>query len=818
MVHKHNNHGPSRLIIDNLVDGCTRLSSRCTRALLFILGVSSCVFMLCTSDAQAADGLPPEDPVPAWATSRPVHFLPPASARSQAPFGAAPGGIEPLAGQNGEAIKYHGGPVQTAPELYLLFWGNNFFNNTPPVTLYSQLKEFYYGLGGEQDDPGENSWQGILTQYTNVQGSYTFAKVVGESRIDNIDAPKNLTLAEVLEEITLWSDEGAHQNANTQVIVLTPPGTTFNSGYQHYCGYHDVDTQGYSYTLVPYNEAECDIEASPVHETTGAASHEFAESTTDPDTENGWFSESGEEVADLCEQYPAEELPEKNGRQGFWWVVKLWDDEGGNKCSLEDPPYPPPPAPSVTTEAATGVVERGATLNGTVNPNGPYAHYHFEYGTTTSYGSSTPETDAGFGTTGVPVSAKISRLKPGTVYHYRLVASSWVGTTDGEDHTLTTLPTWTIQTTVNPHGPLEIDGLYGVSCPSTTACTAVGAYAGAEDQYVTLAERWNGTSWEVQSTPNPSAATGSFLESVSCTSSSECIATGYYENAKGKHFTLAESWDGSTWVVQKTPSKGDSADLTSVSCASPTECAAVGFYTANAETEPLVELWNGTAWKVKASAKLPSEGEEGWFEGVSCPVMKACTAVGTYDGAALAEHALAETWNGSTWSVQATAEPENSLELQLRGVSCSAANACTALGVYKNTAVDGETKNTELHAQEALVERWNGTSWQLQEPPNPEGRSKDKGGSHWGLSKVSCASATACMAVGSYASNESNYYGTLLGEDWNGTNWELESPIDRMGVEWDSLEGLSCPSEALCIAVGYSQKSRSAAETLAEKL
>ncbi len=78
-------------------------------------------------------------------------------------------------------------------------------------------------------------------------------------------------------------------------------------------------------------------------------------------------------------------------------------------------------------------------MHGTVNPNGLETHYHFQYGTTTSYGSSTPEENAGNGTKILEKSAAIAHLEPGALYHYRLVASSLAGTSYGSDQTLITL-------------------------------------------------------------------------------------------------------------------------------------------------------------------------------------------------------------------------------------------------------------------------------------------------------------------------------------------------------------------------------------------
>jgi len=82
---------------------------------------------------------------------------------------------------------------------------------------------------------------------------------------------------------------------------------------------------------------------------------------------------------------------------------------------------PPPPAPSVTTGSAV-VNGAGATLAGSVTPNGLLASYYFEYGTTTAYGTQTAPQSAGSGTAPVSVSASVPGLAADTTYHYRLVA------------------------------------------------------------------------------------------------------------------------------------------------------------------------------------------------------------------------------------------------------------------------------------------------------------------------------------------------------------------------------------------------------------
>jgi hypothetical protein len=95
--------------------------------------------------------------------------------------------------------------------------------------------------------------------------------------------------------------------------------------------------------------------------------------------------------------------------------------------------------PTVTTGNANNLTQTSAKLNGTVKPNNQATTYHFEFGTTTAYGTNTPEAGpitAGSGNT--QVSADATALAPGTVYHYRLVATNASGVIPGKDRTFTT--------------------------------------------------------------------------------------------------------------------------------------------------------------------------------------------------------------------------------------------------------------------------------------------------------------------------------------------------------------------------------------------
>src|SRR4030042_6981700 len=100
---------------------------------------------------------------------------------------------------------------------------------------------------------------------------------------------------------------------------------------------------------------------------------------------------------------------------------------GGEKGGIVDS------QPAVSPSAATGITTSGATLNGSVNPNGLSTTAWFEWGTdpTLTFFSNTPTQSVGSGTTSQSVSAALTGLSTGTTYYYRVAASNSSGTTKG---------------------------------------------------------------------------------------------------------------------------------------------------------------------------------------------------------------------------------------------------------------------------------------------------------------------------------------------------------------------------------------------------
>ena len=99
---------------------------------------------------------------------------------------------------------------------------------------------------------------------------------------------------------------------------------------------------------------------------------------------------------------------------------------------------------AVATDLATNITPRSATLNGRAQPNGaPITDVHFQYGTSTQYGSTAPAVQNADGSYSAAVT-----LLPGAKYHFRIVASDSVGAANGNDQILVTpaqAPTVTTQ-------------------------------------------------------------------------------------------------------------------------------------------------------------------------------------------------------------------------------------------------------------------------------------------------------------------------------------------------------------------------------------
>ena len=302
---------------------------------------------------------------------------------------------------------------------------------------------------------------------------------------------------------------------------------------------------------------------------------------------------------------------------------------------------------------------------------------------------------------------------------------------------------WSIVTSPNTSTSQNND-LTGVSCTSSSACTAVGSYMNSSSVQQTLIEAWNGTTWSIVSSPNGSSLPN-VLEGVSCTSASNCTAVGLYQSGS-YDLTLVESWNGTSWSIVSSPntSPTQSNSLLAASCTSSSACTSTGDYWTGSDYQTLIETWNGSSWSIVTSPNT-SSSQDNQLVSVSCTSTSACTAAGHYTASGGFAQTLIESWNGTSWSIVSSPNGSTTAYSELFGVSCTTASNCTAVGDYPDSGGKGQT----------MVQQWNGTSWAIVSSPDVSTTTDNA------LFAASCTSASACIAEGYYY-NGNNKSQTLI--------------------------------------------------------
>jgi len=380
-------------------------------------------------------------------------------------------------------------------------------------------------------------------------------------------------------------------------------------------------------------------------------------------------------------------------------------------------------------------------------------------------------------------------------------------------------PTWTIANTPNITGASN-GGLIGVSCWVSRFCEAVGHYENSFGVQVALAEAWNGSSWRIQQTPNPTGSIDTQLGGVSCNSPVACTAVGYSENSAGQDATLVETWNGASSQIVDTPNPasgtgptggsctvgyacvaggGAEVGLMGVTCRSVNSCLAVGYAeSAASDDETLVEAWNGVSWTIQNTPN-PANSTSNGFSGISCPAANRCLAVGYTEDGPGTDQRLVELWNGSEWSIQHAPLPVGANTSTLFGIACRSTSACTAVG-YDNDL---------FLVNVPLVETWNGRSWSIRNTPDPYNSLES------GLFAVSCPTSASCTAAASSVNGSLDPQ--TLAESSNGRSWAISATPNPPSAPATALFGVSCRTADSCAAVGSYEDSAGALVPFAEE-
>lgn len=261
----------------------------------------------------------------------------------------------------------HGGPVQHAPRVYLVFWGPKWNSNSTHKTVKNYLIAFYKGLG-----QGADHWSLTESQYPDKTGRPKFGRsLFAGSIVIPTAPPHNVTLTQLGKAAANWAGNRfkiALSNAhNAEIVLASQSGTCFapagglnfagNCGKaptattSGYCAFHTFDNV--SNTFLPFVNLPFQLDAKagcganfvklnnpknqPIEGFSISGGHETAETITDP-RENAWVdgndSISGGEVADKCawagtawSQNPRDPIGPISLSTGNFVVQSLWSNK-----------------------------------------------------------------------------------------------------------------------------------------------------------------------------------------------------------------------------------------------------------------------------------------------------------------------------------------------------------------------------------------------------------------------------------------------------------------------------------------------------------
>jgi hypothetical protein len=287
--------------------------------------------------------------------------------------------------------------------------------------------------------------------------------------------------------------------------------------------------------------------------------------------------------------------------------------------------------------------------------------------------------------------------------------------------------------------------------------------------------------WTVVASPNVGTGANELL-GISAVSANDVWAVGYSTNGTAQQ-ALIELWNGTSWKVvpSPTPSGSNGSVLGAVKALSAKDVWAVGEYLNSSNVDQtLTEHWNGTSWSIVTSPNM----------GTSTNLLNGVTAVASNDVWAVGEffnngiyQTLTEQWNGTSWSIVASANAGTANNF-LDCVAAVSANDIWAVGEDFTLFTPAQT----------LVEHWNGTSWSVVTSPNPSTNASI-------LFAVTATSTSDVWAVG-YGFNSAGTLQNTLTEHWNGTSWSIVPSPNPSGATSSTLYGVTSLAASNVWAVG----------------
>jgi serine protease len=202
---------------------------------------------------------------------------------------------------------YHGGPVQTNPKMYIVFWGSQ-WNTTAgdPNGVASRMKSFLGIIGGSR-------WLNSVTQYTQSDGQHVGnqpGSLAGFYVDTTSRPPSRPTQSQMAAEAAKAAAKYGNYTPSAAYIVALPHGIRPSGFGTQYCAYHSSTTAAghtIAWTNDPYfPDAGASCGAGSVNSpgtldgVSIVGGHEQGETETDPFPNTGWLDGGGSENGDLC--------------------------------------------------------------------------------------------------------------------------------------------------------------------------------------------------------------------------------------------------------------------------------------------------------------------------------------------------------------------------------------------------------------------------------------------------------------------------------------------------------------------------------------
>ena len=274
------------------------------------------------------------------------------------------------------------------------------------------------------------------------------------------------------------------------------------------------------------------------------------------------------------------------------------------------------------------------------------------------------------------------------------------------------------------------------------------------------------------------------LNATSCPTTAWCAGVGTYgtapvvvSNPPSPSAAYAEVFSLGRWqnTVLPLPPGGTSVVMNGISCPTMGICVAVGWWFGSSNSGSVIETLSNSTWN-QSVTPFP-----GYLDAISCPAIAMCVGVGGIAPTPNGSAPMLATLTGSTWT---NVPITGSLKGHFSGVSCPTTSECVAVG-GDDGGGDG-----------AYVDSLQAGDWTVSPIASPEPLFPSLV-----LTSVSCPSASFCAAAGIATGYDAKGGPTI--STFSGGTWSTSLVDTPPGTGSSGLNGISCGSSTFCVAGGW---------------